>query len=91
MPKKEEFEYNSIQDSESISRYLNALIEGFRRKQLSFNSEQQEIVLTPKDLIEMTLKAKKKGEKTKLTLKFTWKETDFQSPGADKLKIFPES
>lgn len=72
---KDDFVHESIQDNTHIADYLQALIEGFRQGHLKFNAESQEIDMYPDDLVELSVKAKRRGERNKITLKFEWKET----------------
>ncbi|QTA83563.1 Amphi-Trp domain-containing protein [Desulfonema limicola] len=88
MTKKEEFEYNSIQDNLSIGKYLNAMIEGFEKNKVSFKSDNNEIILSPNDLIEFSIKAKRKGNKNKISLKFFWKDVNERSQPDDDFEIF---
>lgn len=75
MSKEEQFHYESFQDNKSISKYLQALIEGLERGQISFSSQSGNIVLTPEDLLQLTIKARKKDYKNKLTIKISWKDS----------------
>lgn len=85
MTKKEEFQHESIQDNHSVGQYLQALIDGMENGKIVFNSEKEEIVLYPGDLVEMVIKAKKKGDKNKIALKFSWKDTPGDRPGSVRI------
>lgn len=85
--KQQEFEHESIQDSRTISAYLQALMDGFEGGKIVFKSEDQEIVLFPNDLLELTIKAKRKGEKNKLSLKIAWKDAGDDPHGPSGFKI----
>lgn len=75
MGKREEFEHESIQDSQTIRDYLKALVDGFDGGKIVFKSEDHEVVLLPNDLLELSIKAKRKGDKNKISLKIAWKDT----------------
>jgi hypothetical protein len=45
-------------------------------------SEGRQLLLTPQDLLKFTIKAKKKGGVSKLTLKMEWK--DQKKTGSDQ-------
>ncbi len=75
MAKKEEFQHESIQDNHTVSQYLQALIDGLESGTIVLNSEDKQIIFHPGDLMEMVIKAKKKGDKNKISLKFSWKDT----------------
>jgi len=70
------FSYESLQDAGTIAKYLQTLIEGFEKGNIVLKSNEEELMLHPKDMIMFTVHAKKKNEKTKLTLKMSWKETE---------------
>ena len=74
MGTKDKFEHESVQDHETISRYLKALMEGFENKQIVFDTADQQISLHPNNLIDFEISATKKSGRNKITLKFSWKD-----------------
>ncbi len=70
------FKYDSVQDMETITAYLEAIAEGFRSGKLLFASQDKEVVYHPQGLVGLTIESKKKGARRKLSIKFGWKETD---------------
>lgn len=70
----EEFKHESLQDRQSIVKYLNALSEGFENGQLVFANKEKQIIFEPRGLLKLDVKAKRKNDKVKLSLKFSWKE-----------------
>lgn len=74
------FKYESLQDCESIQKYLALLNEGFASGKLRLSVRDSELVLEPHGLIEFSLEAKKKGDRRKLTLKFNWKDEETAAP-----------
>lgn len=89
MSGKQEFEHESVQDNETVSRYLKALIDGFESGKLVFTSEKRQLVMAPNNLLEFAIKAKRKGPKNKITLKFSWKDTLAIPESKGNLKINP--
>ncbi|SLM32648.1 conserved hypothetical protein [Desulfamplus magnetovallimortis] len=87
MSSKDEFTHESVQDSETISEYLKALMDGFAKKQIAFDTTDKQIVLQPNNLIELEIKAKKRDGKNKITLKFAWKDTPFNLSDQKSLEI----
>ncbi|MBF0258942.1 MAG: amphi-Trp domain-containing protein [Desulfamplus sp.] len=87
MSLKDEFIYESVQDTETITQYLKALVEGFERKQIAFNTNEKKIVLQPNNLIELEIKAKRGDGKNKLNLKFSWKDAPFNQSDHKSLEI----
>jgi len=74
------FKHESLQDGDSIVRYINALSEGFQSGALLFCSDNKRLVLKPQGLVGLNVEAKKKGNEIKLALKFRWTE---ESNGED--------
>lgn len=87
MGKRKEFEHDSIQNSRTVGAYLKALMDGFENGKIVFKSEDQEIVLFPGDLLELSIKAKRKDGKSKLSLKIAWKETEESAGGVPGFRI----
>ena len=77
MSSDRDFRHESLQDNQSIVNYLNALIEGFSKGEISFKQNSGQIVLNPNGLVQMEIKAQRKTSKSKLSIKFSWKETPF--------------
>ena len=75
MMEKELFEHESVQDSQSISRFLREMMQGFENGKLVFESQDQQMVLNPDNLLDFGIKVKKKKDKNKITLKFFWKDS----------------
>ena len=74
--KSQRFDYESLQDTHSIAKYLQALIDGLENKRIVFSSEDEEIVLTPEDIVKFVVKASRKNGKSKLNIKVSWKDTN---------------
>ena len=70
------FKHQSMQDSESIVRYLAALKDGFANGALVFSTNGKRLVLKPQGLVNLEVEAKRKGESIKLSLKFRWNEEE---------------
>ncbi len=74
MAREEQFEHESFQDNETIGKYLGALMEGFQKGTITLSSEGDQLVLTPNNILQFQVKARKKGNKNKLSIKISWKE-----------------
>jgi amphi-Trp domain-containing protein len=70
----EKFRHESLQDRESIGKYLNALSDGFLNGKLQFSWKDKRLVLEPKTLIKFDLETKKKDGEVKMVLRFRWEE-----------------
>ena len=70
------FEYESLQDSESIQHFLKSLVEGFENGRIALATEDREIHLYPEALLKFKVKAKKKpGDSSQLQIKISWRES----------------
>lgn len=82
MPKRREFQHESIQDGKSLITYLEALSHGFSSGALVMNDQEGEIVLKPQGLIRFEIDAAHKRGRTRLIVRFDWKEEDGTNPNA---------
>lgn len=74
MESHKDFHHESMEDRESIIKYLQTLSDGFRQGRIEFRSGQDNIVLEPAGLIQVEIKVKNQNRKSKLSAKFVWKE-----------------
>ncbi len=74
MSSSEFFKHESVQDHLSITRYLDALSDGFAGRQLVISTEDKRMVLTPQGIIQLEVEAKRKDSEIRLSLKFRWVE-----------------
>lgn len=74
MDSERDFYHESVEDKDSIVKYLHTLSEGFHSRKLEFSSGGNRIVFEPTGLIQVEIKAKNRNGKTKLSVKFAWKE-----------------
>jgi amphi-Trp domain-containing protein len=74
MAKYGNFEYESYQDLETIQKVLESLNQGFTKQRIVLSSGDDTIELEPKNLLKFSLRAKKKENKTKLSIKISWKD-----------------
>ncbi len=87
MSKLKEFEYSSLQDVQSIVKYIEAIKQGFSRGRLIFGTEDGKMILDPQGLIKMAIKATNKNGVVRLYLRFNWRETEEPETGQKKLSI----
>lgn len=84
-----EFYHDSLQDTASIGKYLEALAEGFQSGNLEFSSGKKAIRMHPSGLLELSLKAKRKNGEARLRLEVAWKEPKRRKESQPPLKIQP--
>lgn len=76
MASRERFKHESLQDNQSIVKYLEALGQGFAGGEITFTSDNESLALKPQGLINMEVECRRKSGEIKLSLKFRWAETD---------------
>jgi amphi-Trp domain-containing protein len=74
MADRQDFLFESLQDTQTIKGYLESLLEGLDKGKIVLRSNGEEICLEPTNLVKLGIKAKKKGSTRKLTMKLSWKE-----------------
>jgi amphi-Trp domain-containing protein len=70
---KETFEFARIASPEEIAEYLTSLAEGLKRGEVSLESGERTLRLTPGSELKIDLRAKDKDEKGRITLEIGWK------------------
>ncbi len=81
MPRSHEsFKHESLQDCDSITKYFNALSEGFCGGTLSLSTDSKRLLLKPHGLIRLEVEGKRKDGQVKLSLHFHWSE---EAPGTE--------
>ncbi|MFV0347330.1 MAG: amphi-Trp domain-containing protein [Halodesulfovibrio sp.] len=71
---EEKFVFESMQDAQSIKVFLESLIQGFENEKVTLAAHGDRIDLAPNGLLEFSVKARKAGDSSKLTIKIGWKE-----------------
>lgn len=74
MSENDKFVFESLQDTAAIGNTLKSLIEGIENGRISLATNGDEIVLHPSGLIKVTVKARKKPQSSKLSIKLAWKD-----------------
>ncbi len=69
---KQKFSYDSIQDVNSVRRYLKSLIRSIDEGKITLTSEEDSIDLKIRNLLHFSIEARKKGRKNRLTLEMRW-------------------
>lgn len=68
----EEFAFQSLQDPQSIVKYLDALGQGLSSGRLFLGTKKKKLILEPNGLLTLEVKAKRKEKKVKLEIKISW-------------------
>jgi amphi-Trp domain-containing protein len=84
----EEFDYEAVQDAQTIKDFLKALLDGVEKGKIVLSVDGSEIVLHPADLMMFAIKARKKTDACRLNIKLSWKESRlFDSFGSGEIEI----
>ena len=87
---KENFEYESLHDPQSVGDYLKALRKGIAAGSLRFTSGDDEMEMIPADLLTLSVRARKKGGENQIIIRVQWKDTAASSDtDKNKLSIKP--
>lgn len=89
MEKETRFKYESVQDADTLKRYLEAVTAGFAAGELRFSSREGEVVLHPGGMIGFLVEAKSMSGRMKLHLKLSWREDGGEDEGDAGLTIAP--
>jgi amphi-Trp domain-containing protein len=81
------FKHETVQDLESILAYLDAIKEGLGAGKLVLAVKGKELVLEPKGLLGFEVEAKVKGDRRKLSLQISWKESALCDDAEEPLAI----
>lgn len=82
-----EFDHRSLEDPQSIVAYLDAMARGFGAGRLLFCSGKQELVLKPGQLLNLSVKARRKEGRVKVSVDVSWKESDAPLEERPRLQI----
>ncbi|MCG8405940.1 MAG: amphi-Trp domain-containing protein [Phycisphaerales bacterium] len=72
----DKFEYESMQDQETITSYMKALVDGLSKGKISLASNGSEVLLTPKGLMRFSIEAKRSDSRSRFTVKISWREEE---------------
>ena len=73
---KNNFRYESLQDTKSIQRVLKSITKGIASGSLTFSDEDGEILMEPKGLLNLKLTATKDDDRRRITVRITWQDDD---------------
>ncbi len=74
MSHDQKFSHESIQDGQSIKQFLQALEDGLERGSFHLSNNSESIDLLPQGLLKFSIKAKKKDDVNRISLKIEWKD-----------------
>lgn len=72
----QQFEHNSLQDRDSIVRYLHALADGLSAGRLLLRCGEDSLELQPGELLDLSVRARRRGRRARLTLQVAWQAAE---------------
>lgn len=73
---KDSFKYNSAVGTDELAAILEALAEGAREGRLPAGEGGRQFSLHPRGLVDINLKVRRKGGRSKVTLDLAWADDD---------------
>lgn len=78
---KSSFRHDSLQDTKTISRILDAITKGITKGKLVFSDEDDKITIEPNGLLELKVKASQEGGLQHVNIRISWQvENKKKSP-----------
>jgi amphi-Trp domain-containing protein len=74
MSTEKKFVFESLQDVKTIGAFLESITEGMTTGKIVLSSSEECIDMYPCGLLHFSIKAKKKGNNNKISLKIEWKD-----------------
>ncbi|KEF30531.1 MAG: amphi-Trp domain-containing protein [Gammaproteobacteria bacterium] len=73
MKSKTKFSHDSLLDRQSTRELLVTLANAIKKGELEFQESEGDLVLTPKNLIEVSVRASSDDDKQEVELKLKWR------------------
>jgi amphi-Trp domain-containing protein len=73
---KDHFEFARVASPEEVAEYLSSLALGLKRGELSLESGDRALRLSPAATVKLEIKVKQKESKGKLEIEIGWKRSD---------------
>ncbi len=73
---KDHFEFARVTSAEEVAEYLSSLAVGLKRGELSLESGERALRLSPTATLKLEIKVKQKDSKGKIELEIGWKRSD---------------
>lgn len=86
----DQFKHESLQDLRSIGQYLKAITEGLEAGRVDLSDEHGQLTLFPTGLLTLELRAKRRGNRSKLRLELIWTEEKPKTK-SESLRVRSES
>ena len=84
---KNSFRHDSLQDTKSISKILEAVTEGIEKGKLVFSDEDDKIVMKPDGLLELKLTASQEDNRQRVNIRISWQEESKKKGNKKRLSV----
>ena len=84
---QDDFRHESLEDPESLARYLGAIMQGFSQRSLSISNRNGTIALEPHGLVHLEVRARRSRDAIRLSLDLSWKPGAEEEPSVGALTI----
>ncbi|KAA1175862.1 amphi-Trp domain-containing protein [Marinobacter salinexigens] len=73
MKSKTKFSHDSLLDRNSTKELLVTLANAIKKGELEFQESEGDLVLTPKNLLQVSVRASDEGDKQEVEIKLKWR------------------
>lgn len=84
---KNSFRHDSLQDTKSIGKILQAVTEGIDKGKLVFSDEDDKIVMKPDGLLELKLTASQEDNRQRVNIRISWQEESKKKGSKKRLSV----
>jgi amphi-Trp domain-containing protein len=88
---KEQFEFARLASAEEVAEYLTSLAVGLKRGEVSLESADRALRLTPAPTLKLELNVRDKERKGRLTLEIGWKRQVSSKATDLRVEVAPRS
>ena len=76
MARTQQFEHESLQDADNLAAFLKAIARGIQKGELTFDDEEDQIVIRPHRLGRFRIRVSKTPKNQTLRIKIVWSGDD---------------
>lgn len=88
---KDRFEFARMASAEEVAEYLSSLAVGLKRGEVSLESGERALRLTPGGSLKLEIKVRQKESKGKIALELGWKRSDGARTSELRVAVAPRS
>ena len=84
---KKSFRHESLQDAATIKEILRSIFNGFAKGRITFSDEDDEMVMDPRGLLHMRIKAGQEDDRDQISIRVSWQRDDRSVKRNKSLKV----